>query len=360
MFMKIVVTAGGTMGHINPALAIIDEFKKHDKNLEVIYFGTHNRMEKDIIPNLGYRYIPLEIYGFSKNIGRDIKNVFLVKKAISNVRCLLKEEKPDVVIGVGGYVTYPVILAAHKEHIKIFIHEQNSIPGKSNKMISKYADLIGVTFKESENHLKTKGKIILTGHPCGAWAKEVPEKNKKDFMMRPDKKLITIVAGSLGSGSLNEKMLSFLKSIGTQNYEVCYITGKGHFEEFKQNAFPSNVHILPYVEGLPGLLKISDVVISRAGAGSLSEIMALKKLAIIIPSPNVANNHQYYNAKELSDKGLIYLLEEKDLTSSSLEEAISKMLWDTAFKQKIKSKLDKEKTSESSKIIYEEIMKIVK
>ena len=122
--MKIVVTAGGTMGHINPALAIIDEFKKHEKNLEVIYFGTHNRMEKDIIPKLGYRYIPLEIYGFSKDIVRDIKNVFLVKRAIQQVREVLRVEKPDVVIGVGGYVTYPVIMAAHKEHIKIVFQEK--------------------------------------------------------------------------------------------------------------------------------------------------------------------------------------------------------------------------------------------
>lgn len=357
--MKIVVTAGGTMGHINPALAIIDEFKKHEKNLEVIYFGTHNRMEKDIIPKLGYRYIPLEIYGFSKDIVRDIKNVFLVKKAIQQVRDVLRVEKPDVVIGVGGYVTYPVIMAAHKEHIKVFIHEQNSIPGKSNKMISRYADIIGVTFKESENHLKTKGKVILTGHPCGAWALEVPAKDKKSLGLEEHKKLVTIVAGSLGSGSLNEKMLSYLKSIGTENYEVCYITGKNHYEEYSQNKFPKNVHLFPYMEELPGLLKISDVIVSRAGAGSLSEILALKKLAVIIPSPNVANNHQYYNAKELADKGLIYLLEEKNLTKETLEDAIKKLLNDVETKAKMKKNLEQEKTTDSAKIIYDEIKKLI-
>ena len=251
------------------------------------------------------------------------------------------------------------LMAAHKEHIKVFIHEQNSIPGKSNKMISRYADIIGVTFKESENHLKTKGKVILTGHPCGAWALEVAAKDKKSLGLEEHKKLVTIVAGSLGSGSLNEKMLSYLKSIGTENYEVCYITGKNHYEEYSQNKFPKNVHLFPYMEELPGLLKISDVIVSRAGAGSLSEILALKKLAVIIPSPNVANNHQYYNAKELADKGLIYLLEEKNLTKEALEDAIKKLLNDVETKAKMKKNLEQEKTTDSAKIIYDEIKKLI-
>lgn len=358
--MKIVVSAGGTMGHINPALAIIEEFEKKEKNLEVIYIGTHNRMEKDIIPKKGYRYIPLEIYGFSKDILLDMKNIFLVKKAIKKCTELFKKEKPDVVIGVGGYVTYPVLKAAHKLKIKTFIHEQNSIPGKSNKMISKYADLIGVTFEESKKYFKTKGKIVLTGHPCGAWARDIPKKSKKELGLTETKKLVTVVAGSLGSGSLNEKMKEFLGVVGTKNYEVVYITGKSHYEEFtKENKFPNNVKVLPFVEELPGLLKISDVVISRAGAGSLSEILSLEVPAIIIPSPNVANNHQYYNAKELSDQKCILLLEEKDLTKEKLEETIDKILKDTNTKYALKSAMKKRNTLESASIIYQEIKDLI-
>ena len=154
-------------------------------------------------------------------------------------------------------------------------------------------------------------------------------------------------------------MLSYLKSIGTENYEVCYITGKNHYEEYSQNKFPKNVHLFPYMEELPGLLKISDVIVSRAGAGSLSEILALKKLAVIIPSPNVANNHQYYNAKELADKGLIYLLEEKNLTKEALEDAIKKLLNDVETKAKMKKNLEQEKTTDSAKIIYDEIKKLI-
>jgi len=359
--MKIVVTAGGTMGHINPALAIIEEFKRKEKNLEVYYIGTHNRMEKDIIPEKGYQYIPLEIYGFSKSIKRNVKNVFLIKKAIKKCKELFKEIKPDIVIGVGGYVTYPVLKSAHELGIKTFIHEQNSIPGKSNKMISKYADLIGVTFEESKKYFKTKGKIIYTGHPCGAMAKNSKAKEKISLGLQKEKKLITMVAGSLGSGSLNEKMSSFLEGIGKKEYEVIYITGKTYYEEFKKGKkFPKNVKILPYIEELPGLLKISDVVVSRAGAGALSEILSLGIPSIIIPSPNVANNHQYFNAKELKEKDCIYLLEEKDLTKETIEEAVEKVLKDKGLREKMQSAMKKKDNLNSASLIYKEIKDLIK
>lgn len=357
--MKIIVTAGGTMGHINPALAIIEEFKCQEKELEVLYIGTHNRMEKELIPKLGYRYEALTIYGFSKNIILDFKNLGYIHEAIKKCKDIMKEFQPDVVIGVGGYVTFPVIKAAHELHIKVFIHEQNSIPGKSNKMIARYADLIGVTFEKSKEYFKTKGKIIYTGHPCGAKALTVEKKKKEDLQLSRGKRLVTVVAGSLGSGSLNTKFKEFLKRAGTKNYEVCYITGKAHYEEFtKDTTFPSNVKIFPYMDELPGLLKISDLVVSRAGAGSLSEILALEIPSIIIPSPNVANNHQYYNAKELEEQNCISLLEEKGLTIDQIEKAIDQLLKDTTKRLKMRNHMHALDTKDSSRIIYEAIKKL--
>ena len=358
--MKIIVTAGGTMGHINPALAIIDEFKKMEKNLEVIYVGTHNRMEKNLIPKLGIDYVPLTIYGFTKNIFLDIKNIFCIKAALKKCRKLMLDFKPDVVIGVGGYVTYPVIKAAKEMNIKTFIHEQNSIPGKSNKMIAKYADLIGITFVKSKDYFETNGKIIYTGQPCGAKAISIPKKNKKDLGLTNGKKLVTFVAGSLGSDSLNHKVKNYLLSIADKDYEVCYITGKMHYENFIKNTnFPKNVKVVPFVEELPGLLKISDIVVSRAGAGSLSEILALEVPSIIIPSPNVANNHQYYNAKEYFQKGYVLMLEEKDITSKKLEESIEDLLEDTRKRVHMKTLMQEEATCNSAKIIYQEIKKLI-
>ena len=149
--MKVIITAGGTGGHIYPAISIINKIKKMDKDSQFIYIGTHNRMEKDIIPKLGIKYIGLEIYGLTKDMKRNIKNVFLISKAYKKCIEIMKEFKPDVVVGVGGYVTFAVIKAAYKLKIKSFIHEQNSIPGKSNKMLEKYVDAIGVSFLDSKN-----------------------------------------------------------------------------------------------------------------------------------------------------------------------------------------------------------------
>ena len=359
--LKIIVTAGGTMGHINPALAIIDEFKKNEPNLEVLYIGTHNRMEKDLIPKLGIKYIPITIYGFTKNVFLDFKNIFCINSAIKKCWEIMKDFKPDVVIGVGGYVTYPVLKAAKELNIKTFIHEQNSIPGKSNKMIAKYADLIGVTFLKSKEYFETNGQIIYTGHPSGAKALKVPKKDKKELGLTVGKRLITFVAGSLGSDSLNNKVKKYLMNIGSKDYEVCYITGKMHYEEFTKNTnFPKNVKVLPYLEELPGLLKISDIVVSRAGAGSLSEILALEIPSIIIPSPNVANNHQYYNAKELANKECIILLEEKDITPKKLEEEIDNLLEDSRKRAHMKALMHEESTFNSAHIIYTEIKKLIR
>ena len=358
--MKIVISAGGTMGHINPALAIIDEFKSHESDVEVLYIGTHNRMEKEVIPKHNIAYEPIEIYGFSKDIVRDIKNIGCIQKATKRCVELLREFQPDIVIGVGGYVTYPVLKAAKKLGIKTFIHEQNSIPGKSNKMIAKYADLIGVTFESSIPYFKTKGKIIYTGHPCGAWALKREKKDKVAMGFHKNKKLITVVAGSLGSGSLNQKLIEFLQKIDQKNYEVCYITGKMHYEQMKEYSLSKNVLVFPYEENLPGLMQASDLVISRAGAGSLAEILSLEIPSIIIPSPNVANNHQYYNAKELSEKGCIYLLEEKDITTELLEKTINQCLNDTTLRLQMIHSMHSLDTKNSSLIIYQAIKELIK
>ena len=358
--MKIIVTAGGTMGHINPALAIIEEFKREEKDLEIIYIGTHNRMEKEIIPKKGIHYEEIEIYGFSKDIKRDIKNIGCINRATKKCLQIMREFKPDVVIGTGGYVTYPVLKAAHKLHIKTFIHEQNSIPGKSNKMISRYADLIGVTFLSSKKYFKTNKKIIYTGNPSASWALLVPKKDKESLGFTKGKKLLTIVAGSLGSESLNEKFKDFIINVKPDNYEICYITGKSLYDKFVANfQVPDNVKVFPFMDELPGLIKCSDAVISRAGAGSLSEILVLKVPALIIPSPYVANNHQYYNAKEFSDKGLVLFMNESDITNAKLKENIDNLLFSTETRYNLINNMEKESTLNSANYIYKSIKEII-
>lgn len=359
--MNIIVSAGGSGGHIYPALAIIEEFKKREKNLNILYIGTHNRMEKEIVPKKGIPYESLEIYGFTKDIKRDIKNIFLIHKAMKKCKHIMSTFKPDVVIGVGGYVTYPVMKTAKKMGIKTFIHEQNSRPGKVNYLVSRYADIVGVTFKSSSAYLKKAKKIIYTGHPSLDGALNTKKIDKTLLGFSVSKKLVVYVAGSLGSSSLNQKMISFLNSDLHNSYEILYIVGSNvNIDDFKAKITnKKGLKIVPYFDNLPGIMASSDVVISRAGAGTLFEIIGLEKPSLIIPSPNVANNHQYYNAKELEENGVVSVLEEKDVTKEVLAEKIDMLLSHQEKIKNFKKNMVEYKKVNPSKTIYDAIKKLV-
>ncbi|MBO5475891.1 MAG: undecaprenyldiphospho-muramoylpentapeptide beta-N-acetylglucosaminyltransferase [Bacilli bacterium] len=359
--MRVIITAGGTGGHIYPALAILDEIKKMEPESEFLYIGTHNRMEKDIVPKRGIKYIPIEIYGLSTSIkymGRNIKNIFLIEKAIKKCVKLIKEFKPDVVIGVGGYVTYPVIKAAHKCGIKTFIHEQNSIPGKANKGLLKYTDLVGVSFEDSIKYIKHKN-VIMTGNPVSESAQKIEKISKTKYGLTNGKKAVLIFNGSLGSSVINEKMIEYLSDADKYDYEILYITGKSYYEKFKENKFPKNVFIEPYVDNLSGLMKDFDLIVCRSGASSVAEITSIRIPAIFIPSPYVANNHQFYNAESVVKEGAGFMIEEKDLTKQVLCEKIEKILNDDKLANEVKSNLGKLEIPNSAKIIYEEIKKMI-
>ena len=357
--MKILISAGGTGGHIYPALAIIEGFKKYDKNLEVLYIGTKNRMEKDIVPKNNIPYYGIEIYGLSKNIFKDIKDVFLILKAKKEIKQKILEFKPDVVLGIGGYVTYPVLSVAHKMHIKTFIHEQNAIPGKTNKMISKYADIIGVSFKESAKYFPNK-KVLYTGNPTGIRAINTSKITKSSLGLKEDKPLVVVVCGSLGSETVNKAMQGYLKTSEGKDYQVVYITGKSLYEDFTKEKYPSNVLVVPYLDNLSGLLKSTDVLVARAGASTIAEVLSLKVPTIFIPSPYVANNHQYYNALSLKEEGLAVMLEEKDLSTENITKNVNELLYNKEKQIKIKNNLSKISTLDSTKIIYDAIKELIK
>lgn len=357
--MRILISAGGTGGHIYPALAIIEGFKKYDKDLEVLYIGTKNRMEKDIVPKNGIPYYGIEIYGLSKNIFKDIKDVFLIFKAKKEIKKKILEFKPDVVLGIGGYVTYPVLSVAKSLHIKTFIHEQNAIPGKTNKMISKYADIIGISFKESAKYFPNKN-VLYTGNPTGIRALNTPRITKSSLGLNDDKPLVVVVCGSLGSETVNNAMKGYLKTLENKDYQVVYITGKNLYEEFIKIKYPKNVKVLPYLDNLTGLLKETDVLVARAGASTIAEVLSLKVPTIFIPSPYVANNHQYYNAVSLKNDNLALMLEEKDLSIPNITKNIEDLLYNKDKQIKIKNNLNKISTLDSTKIIYDAIKELIK
>lgn len=361
--MNIIVSAGGTGGHIYPAIGIINKFKEKEKDLNVLYIGTHNRMEKDIIPGLGIKYEPIEIYGFSKTeIGRDFKNVFLIAKAVSRCKKIMKEFKPDVVIGVGGYVTMPVIMAAKSLGIKTVLHEQNNIPGKTNKVLGSKANLVCTSYEDSDKYFSKCKKVVFTGNPCGENALTTTKIKKESLGFHKNKKLVLIVAGSLGSATINNSFDKFLSKVkDDSDFEVLYITGKAYYDEFIENKnYSKNVKVVPYLDNMSGLLPDVDLIISRSGAGTISEILALDIVSILVPSPYVANNHQYYNAKDLHDKNLSIMVEEKDLDADNLFKKVNVLLEkDNKDYKRIKENLSKIDLTHASTKIYESIKEIL-
>lgn len=355
--MKILISAGGTGGHIYPALAIIDKFKEKEKDIDIIYVGTTNRMEKDIIPKYNIKYISIEIYGLTKNIVHDFKDLYLIKKDINKMVKLMKEYQPDIVLCIGGYVTYPVIIAAKKLGIKIFMHEQNAIPGKVNKLTAKYASLIGVSFKESMKYFKNNN-IFYSGNPTSSRALKTKKISKETLGFDKNKKLIVMASGSLGSSAINNKCLSFLKEVKDKDYQILYITGKNYYDEFIKESFPSNVVIRSYIDDLPGVLKDADLLITRAGASTIAEVLALNLPSIFIPSPYVANNHQYYNALDLKNSDCGMMLEEKEFTNEKLLSMIDDIFKEENY-QKIKNNLKNTNVVDSAELIYNKIKEIL-
>lgn len=356
--MRIIVSAGGTGGHIYPALAIINKIKEYEPSSEVLYIGTTDRMEATIVPSKNINYFGIEIKGLNrKNV---FKNVSVVKKVFDNIKILKKEIKkfnPDIVIGVGGYVTAPVIYTAKKLGYKTFIHEQNSIPGLSNKFLIKYTDKIGVSLPDSVKYFP-KNKTIFTGNPRSEEvinAKEIP-KSKLGLNLSDDKKLVLIVMGSLGSTTMNKKLKDTLPLFKNKDYEVVFVTGKGYYDEYKNAINVKNIKIVPYLENMAQVLKKTDLIVSRAGASSISEITALGIPSILVPSPHVTHNHQFKNALSLEERGATVIINEEGFDGDELVKTVDNILND---KDKYNS-LSKNASSLGVKTSATDIYKILK
>lgn len=357
--MRVIISAGGTGGHIYPALAIINKIKEMDPKSEFLYIGTHNRMEKDIVPKYRIPFEQIEMYGLNRqNIFKNFKTVACFVKGYHKCRKLIKKFNPDIVIGVGGYITVPVIYAAKKLGYKTFLHEQNSIPGKANQFLSGYATKIGVSFKSSIKYFP-EYKTVFTGNPCSENAINSIPLNKKDIGLNPNKKLVVFVMGSLGSSKVNEYLVNTMPKFDNKKYEILFITGNNDYDHIKGNQFPGNVKLVPYMDNLQGLLKVTDLVVTRAGATTLSELMALQIPSIIIPSPYVPNNHQYKNAMDLVNNKAAEMILESDLEGDILVTKIDKLLNDNERINTMKKNLSKMSVKNSSSRIYKEIKKIV-
>lgn len=318
--MKLMIATGGTGGHIYPALALADAAKNRYKDIDILFIGNDNRMETEIVPKHGYAFKGIRASGLAGSVFDKIKAVLQLFSARIQAKKIIKEFKPDCVIGFGGYVSAPVLLAAQSLGIKTMIHEQNSIVGKANLLLKDKVDGIVICYDKCFDELP-KNKTRLLGNPRSTLAIE-NEFNKSyfDSLNLPiDKPIVLIVMGSLGSTSVNEIMVDALK--GIEDVTFLYVSGKANYEETKKKFNQDNVFVVDYIDQL-GILKRIDLMICRAGATTAAEITALGVPTILIPSPYVANNHQFYNASVLVDQKCAFMIEEKELNKEVLHDKI--------------------------------------
>ena len=334
--MRILVTGGGTGGHIYPALAMVRALQELDHNLEVLYIGTENGLEKDIVTKEGLPFKHIEIAGFRRSLSiENVKTILKFFKSVSLSKAYIKEFKPDVVIGTGGYVCGPVVYSAAKMKIPTIIHEQNSLPGVTNKFLARYVNKVAICFEEARSYFP-QDKVVLTGNPRASEVVKTHKIGKGALGLNPSKKTVLISGGSRGAEPINEAFISMIEQYEKANYEVVFVTGSKHYETIKSQIKNvdslRNVHILPFINNMPQYLVSMDLFVGRSGATFLSEVTALGVPSILIPSPYVTANHQEFNARSVTDHGGGVLILEKDLSGEYLYHEIDRIMHDDTLR----------------------------
>ncbi len=332
--MKIIITGGGTGGHIYPAIAIADRIKKENPEAEILFVGTEKGLESEIVPKNGYNIKTITVSGFNrKKVFKNFKTLHKVMKGLQESNAIIKSFKPDMVIGTGGYVCGPIVFAASLKGIKTFIHEQNAFPGVTNKILSRFVNKIFISFEESKKYFKSQEKIVLVGNPLRQdFSVQDPEKARKKLGIHKNDFAIICFGGSRGAEKINDSMVKVIEVLNKiQDIKLFFVTGKVHYESImnkinsKGIQLSDNIKILDYVHNMSDYMCACDLVISRAGALTIAEINVSAKPSILIPSPHVTGNHQYHNAKVVADHGGAYIIQEKDLNEEKIISIIFKL-----------------------------------
>lgn len=364
--MKVLLSGGGTGGHVYPAIAIANRIKEDYPDAEILFVGTAKGIESEIVPKYGYNIETVTVQGFKRKIDLDnVKRVFKLFKGLEQSRKVIKRFKPDIVIGTGGYVSGPVLFNASMSKIPTVIHEQNSFPGVTNKILSKMVTRVLTSFEDSHKRFPeaSQEKLVLTGNPI---RKEilVSRKNisRRKLGISEDKKMVLCYGGSGGSRKINEAMKFVIENMVKDDVAFIFATGKEYFEEFSKEIYNLSLKpyqkVVPYLEDMANALSASDLVIGSAGAISLAEITALGKPSIIIPKAYTAENHQEYNAKSIEKQGGGIAILEKNLTPNSLNEAVFKLLGDKDALLDMSNASKAIGKPEAIDLIYNEIVKI--
>jgi len=358
---KFILSGGGTGGHIYPAIAIANELKSRFPDTDILFVGAKDKMEMQKVPQAGYPIQGLWIAGLQRRLTFD--NALFPVKLLSSLlksRQIIKQFKPDVVIGTGGFASGPLLQMANSAGIPTVIQEQNSYPGITNKLLSKKANAICVAYEKLERFFP-KEKIVLTGNPVRQDLIEVQSKRAEGlahYNLDPNKKTILILGGSLGARRINRLIEKELEFFASQNVQLLWQCGKFYLDEY-QKFNSDNVQVMAFIERMDLVYAAADVVISRAGASSVSELCIVGKPVIFIPSPNVAEDHQTKNAKSVADKNGAILIRESEL-DSNFESTFSDLITNENKQNELSQNINNLALPNATKAIVEEILKLIK
>ena len=340
--MKVIIAAAGTGGHINPALAIANKIKQEEKNSEIIFVGTDRGLENDLVPRAGYELKKIDAYGFNRQISIDnVKKMYKTFKSIGQAKKIIEDFKPDIMIGTGGYICLPVGIAASKYNVPIVLHESNAFPGVAIKMLAKKAETILVGFEDAKERIKNAKNVVVVGNPSKVKKLNFTEKQKQEIINKIgltdlSKPIVLVFGGSQGAQKINESFINIISKKLNKDYQIIWATGPNQYDMIKTklqslnisiNNIP-NVKILPYIYNMEEVMNCVDLVVSRSGAMTITEISIVGKPSIFIPFPYATENHQEYNAKVLEKVGAAKIILDAILDDNILNSTINEIISD--------------------------------
>ena len=363
--MRVIFAGGGTGGHINPAISVADYAKAHDDNFKALFIGTKKGLETKLVPAAGYVIEYIAVQGFDrKHLLRNVKTVAQLVSSVRSCKRIIKEFKPDCIVCTGGYVSGPVTMAAKQTGVPALIHEQNVFPGLTVKGSEKYVDYVALSFDETINEMKDKSKCVVTGNPIRS---EILCADREESRKRLgiDKPFVLIFGGSLGAARINDTVVEILgKIVSDGKIKLVFGTGDRNYSDVMKKIgekgiqLNSDVQVLPYINNMADMMAAADVVVSRSGAITVSEIAAMGKPSILIPSPNVVRNHQEQNAREFEKCGAAAVITEAELTPEQLYKKLSEMTEDKEGMQKMSENLKKLARTDALEKLYGLMLKM--
>ena len=366
--MRAIIAAAGTGGHINPGIAIANKIKEKEPNSEIIFVGTGRGLEKDLVPRAGYELKTIDAHGIERKITvQNLKNLYATFKSIDSAKKIIQSFKPDVLIGTGGYICVPTVIAAKKMGIPVVLHESNAFPGMAVKLFKKKADKILVGFEDAKKRLDNRENVVVTGNPIKLKKIDfsLSEKNKiiKETGLKNDKPIVLVFGGSQGAQSINQSLLEIIVNKKNKDYQIMWAAGPEQYKEIKKKLEEvntnidniDNVKIVPYIYNMEEIMNIADLVVCRSGAMTITEISVVGKPAIFIPFPYATENHQEYNAKVLENVGAAKIILNKDLNSEILGSTINEIVKDKNLIERMGKNANKVAMKNVEDKIYEEI-----